>query len=146
MEIKKFTNCEYSISTDPNKLQLDVIHNFLTHSYWAKGISKEKVKKSIDNSFCFGVYEAETQIGFGRVVTDFATFDYIADVFILKEHRDKGLSKWLIKTMLELDELQNLRGWMLKTWDAHGLYKQFGFEYPKYPERIMEFNPEKMKF
>lgn len=146
MEIKEFTKDKYLISTDQNKLQLDIIHNFLTHSYWAKDINRERVKKSIDNSFCFGVYKADAQIGFARIITDFTTFAYIADVFILEEHRGKGLSKWLMKTILSFDELQNLRGWILKTWDAHGLYKQFGFEYPKYPERIMEFNPGKIQF
>lgn len=140
MIIKEFKNGDYLISTDPKKLQLNIIHGFLASSYWAKNIPIEIAKKSIDNSFCFGVYKDGNQIGFARLVTDFATFAYLADVFILEDHRGKGLSKWLMKILLEFPELQGLRTWMLKTWDAHGLYEQFGFENPKYPKRIMEFS------
>ena len=141
MVIKEFTKDEYLISTDPTKLQLNVIHNFLSSSYWAKAITKEKVRKSINNSFCFGLYKGDDQIGFARLVTDFSTFAYLADVFILEVHRGKGLSKWLMKTILEFSELHGLRTWMLKTLDAHGLYKQFGFKEPEFPQRIMEYSP-----
>ncbi len=141
MVIKEFTRGEYLISTDKAKLQLNVIHNFLSNSYWAKDISIEKVKKSVQNSFCFGVYNGKDQIGFARLVTDYATFAYLADVFILEKYRGNGLSKWLMETILECSELQGLRSWMLKTLDAHGLYKQFGFNEPEFPERVMEYNP-----
>lgn len=141
MIVREFNKNDYLISTDQVKLQLNVIHDFLTNSYWAKDISKEIVKKSIDNSFCFGLYKNDIQIGFARLITDYTTFSYLADVFILKEYRGKGLSKWLMKTMIEFPEIQSLRGWMLKTSDAHGLYKQFGFDKPAFPERIMEYKP-----
>ena len=141
MVIQEFTKDDYLISTDPDKLQLNVIHNFLSNSYWAKDIPLKKVEKSIENSFCFGVYKGGTQIGFARLVTDFSTFAYLADVFILEEYRGNGLSKWLMKTILDCSELQGLRSWMLKTLDAHGLYTQFGFNEPEFPDRVMEFNP-----
>jgi GNAT superfamily N-acetyltransferase len=98
------------------------------------------VAKSIENSFCFGIYKNEKQIGFARLITDYTTFAYLADVFILDEFRGKGLSKWLMQVIIKCPDLQNLRGWMLKTSDAHGLYRQFGFDKPRFPERIMEFS------
>lgn len=143
MIIKEFQKYNYVISTDPSKLQLKVVHEFLANSYWAKGIRFEIVKKSLDNSFCFGIYTNDIQIGFARLITDFTTFAFLADVFIVEKHRGKGLSKWLMQIMIELPELQGLRTWMLKTADAHGLYKQFGFDKPKFPERVMEFSPIK---
>lgn len=118
----------YTISTDPGKLDIEVIHQYLSkESYWAQNIPIEVVKRSIANSFCFGIYFNDNQIGFARLVTDKATFAYLADVFILPEHRGKGLSKWLIGTILAHPEMQGLRRWMLGTKDAHGLYKQFGW-------------------
>jgi GNAT superfamily N-acetyltransferase len=141
MVIQEFTKDDYLISTDPDKLQLNEIHNFLSNSYWAKDIPLKKVEKSIENSFCFGVYKGGIQIGFARLVTDFSTFAYLADVFILEEYRGNGLSKWLMKTILDYSELRGLRSWMLKTLDAHGLYTQFGFNEPEFPDRVMEFNP-----
>jgi GNAT superfamily N-acetyltransferase len=140
---REFTKEDYLISTDPSKLQLNVIHDFLTNSYWSKDIQIEIVKRSIDNSFCFGLYKNSIQIGFARLITDHSTFAYLADVFILESHRGKGLSKWLMKIIIEYPELQGLRSWMLKTLDAHTLYKQFGFTQPKFPERVMEFSPTK---
>jgi GNAT superfamily N-acetyltransferase len=140
---REFTKEDYLVSTDPSKLQLNVIHDFLAYSYWAKDIPIETVKRSIDNSFCFGLYYNKAQIGFARLITDYSTFAYLADVFILESHRGKGLSKWLMKIMIEYPELQGLRNWMLKTLDAHTLYKQFEFTQPKFPERIMEFSPKK---
>ena len=141
--IREFQQDEFLISTDSQKLQIEVIHNFLKNSYWAKNIPFSIVKNSIENSFCFGVYHKQNQIGFARLITDFTTFAYLADVFILKEFRRKELSKWLMKTIIEFPELQGLRGWMLKTSDAHGLYSKFGFASPKFPEKIMEFSPLK---
>lgn len=140
MIIKEFSNEEYLISSDPNKLQMDVIHKFLTNSYWAKGISLATVIKSVKNSYCFGVYKDNTQIGFARLITDYSTFAFLADVFIIEQHRGKGLSKWLMKIIMDFPELQGLRSWMLKTADAHGLYEQFGFGKPKFPERVMEYS------
>jgi GNAT superfamily N-acetyltransferase len=118
----------YFISTDISKLNVDVIYNFLCEeSYWAKGIPRDVVEKSISNSLCFGVYYNNEQIGFARLVTDKATFAYLGDVFILPQYRGKGLSKFLMKTIHAHPELQNLRRWWLGTKDAHGLYEQFGW-------------------
>jgi GNAT superfamily N-acetyltransferase len=118
----------YLISTDPAKLDIGVIHQYLSQqSYWAQNIPLEVVQRSIANSFCFGVYYQEQQIGFARMITDKATFGYLADVFILPDYRGKGLSKWLMATIHAHPDLQGLRRWMLGTKDAHGLYKQFGW-------------------
>ncbi len=126
----------YSISTDPAKLDIDVIHHYLSvDSYWAQNIPIDVVQRSIANSFCFGVYHYDQQIGFARMITDKATFGYLADVFVLPEHRGKGLSKWLIATIHAHPEMQGLRRWMLGTKDAHGLYKQFGWA--PLPEEIV---------
>lgn len=119
---------EYSISTDPSLLNIDVIHHYLSlESYWAKGIPRDVVIKSIENSVCFGLYCHQQQVGFARVITDKATFAYLADVFILEEHRGKGLSKWLITVIQAHPELQGLRRWLLGTRDAHGLYEKMGW-------------------
>lgn len=126
------------ISCDRARLDLDVIHQFLRQSYWAKGIPRSVVAKSIEHSLCFGVYEGDRQIGFGRVITDFATFAYISDVFILDAYRGQGLGKRLIQAMRDHPDLQGLRRWMLGTDDAHGLYQQFGFSPLRHPERLME--------
>ncbi|OIR05394.1 acetyltransferase (GNAT) family protein [mine drainage metagenome] len=118
----------YLISTDPSKLNIEVIHKYLSQeSYWAKDIPFETVKKSIEHSLCFGLYYLQEQIGFARLITDKATFAYLADVFILKEYRGKGLSKFLMSTIQSHPELLNLRRWLLATKDAHGLYEQFGW-------------------
>ncbi len=118
----------YIISTDANKIETAVVHNYLSkESYWAKDIPFDVVERSIENSFCFGVYFNNKQIGFARLITDKATFAYLADVFIIDEHTGKGLSKWLIETIHAHPQLQNLRRWILATKDAHGLYKQFGW-------------------
>jgi GNAT superfamily N-acetyltransferase len=116
-----FIKGEFRISTDPALLNIDVIHQFLSHSYWAENIPVEIVKKSIAGSICFGVYHHELQIGFARVVTDKATFAYLADVFIDEKFRGLGLSKWLMETIISHHELAGLRRWMLGTRDAHGL-------------------------
>jgi GNAT superfamily N-acetyltransferase len=118
----------YVISTDNSKIDVDTIYQYLSKdSYWAKGIPKDVVEKSIRNSLCFGVYFDDEQIGFARLVTDKATFAYLADVFILPAHRGKGLSKFLMQTIHAHPELQNLRRWWLGTKDAHSLYEQFGW-------------------
>ena len=140
IEIREFKKGEYTISNDMSKLQLNAIHGYLSRSYWAKDIDFAIVKNSVENSYCFGVYKGEEQIGFARLITDYATFAYLADVYILEEHRGKGLSKWLMEIIMSSPELKELRGWMLKTKDAHGLYRKFGFENPKFPERIMEYS------
>lgn len=140
---KTFIDKGFKISNDKSLLNFDVIYRYLdTESYWAKGIPAERLKRAIDNSICFGVYQTNDQIGFARVVTDKATFGYIADVFILPGFRNIGLSKWLMQTIINHPDLQGLRRWSLATADAHGLYSQFGFTEITRPERWMEiFTP-----
>ena len=128
----------YLISTDKRLLDVPVIHTFLAHSYWAAGIPLEVVKRSIENSLAFGLYEGERQIGFARVITDRATFAYLADVFILEDFRGLGLGAWLIEAVMSHPELQGLRRWMLVTKDAHKLYRKSGFADLKNPASIME--------
>jgi GNAT superfamily N-acetyltransferase len=138
MHIYQVQKDMYTISTDKSKLDIAVIHNYLSkESYWAKNIPVATVMKSIEGSYCFGVYEAGKQIGFARVITDCATFGWIADVFILEAFRGRGLSKWLMETIMACPELQDFRRWMLATKDAHGLYEKFGFKLIDNPERFM---------
>jgi N-acetylglutamate synthase-like GNAT family acetyltransferase len=118
----------FLISTDRSKLDVDVIHRFLARSYWAEGIPRETVMRSIENSLCFGVYDNPKQIGFARVISDFATYAYVADVFILEPYRERGLGKELMASIMAHPDLQGLRRWSLGTRDAHGLYAQFGFK------------------
>jgi N-acetylglutamate synthase-like GNAT family acetyltransferase len=138
-----FIDKGYLISTDKSLLDFDVIYNYLDkQSYWAKGIPPQKLKSAIENSICFGVYHNKNQIGFARVITDKATFAYIADVFILPGFRKKGLSKWLMQTIMNFPDFADLRRWSLATADAQGLYSQFGFTQITRPERWMEiFTP-----
>lgn len=126
------------VSTDRRKLDLDVIHSFLTNCYWCPGIPRAVVARSIRGSLCFGVYVDKRQVGFARVITDYATYGYLADVFILEGHRGHGLSKWMMQCIMRHPALQNLRRWSLVTRDAHGLYEQYGFVRPARPERYME--------
>ena len=129
---------EFLFSTDRKKLDIEYIHHYLSlESYWAKNIPIQIVKTSIEGSLCFGVYLNNQQIGFARVITDYATFGYLADVFIVEEYRGKGLSKWLMQTIFDNEELQGFRGWMLGTKDAHGLYEKFGFKLTNDTTRIM---------
>lgn len=129
----------YLYSTDKKKLQFDVIFNYLTNdSYWAQGISSDILKRSIENSECFGIYNCGEQVGFARVVTDKATFGYLGDVFVLPPHRGKGLSKNLMAFILKHPELQGFRRWLLLTKDAQSLYSQFGFIKFHAPDRCME--------
>lgn len=118
----------FLISTDRSKLDLDAIHSFLSRSYWAEGIPRETVARSIENSLCFGVYDGARQIGFARVISDFATYAYLADVFILEPYRERGLGRELIASIMAHPDLQGLRRWSLGTRDAQGLYAQFGFK------------------
>jgi len=128
----------FVFSDDRNKLDAEAVHQYLTQdSYWAKGIPLETVKRSIENSLCFGVYKEGKQIGFARWITDKATFGYLADVYILPSYRGLGLSKKLMSLMLFHQDLQGLRRYMLATLDAHGLYAQFGFKAIEHPERLM---------
>ena len=129
-----------TVDLDPARLDLAVVHGFLAESYWAKGIPLETVRRSIRNSLCFGLYEAENQIGFARVVSDRATFAYLADVFVLESHRGRGLGKLLMGAVVAHPDLQGLRRWMLATRDAHGLYAQYGFTPLPVPERFMQLH------
>ena len=128
----------YDISTDPSRLQLAAIHAYLTRSYWSPGVPEDVVARAIANSLCFGIYLGDAQVGFARVVTDKASFAYLADVYVLEEHRRQGLSKRLVETIQAHPDLQGLRRFMLATKDAHALYAQFGFRPVAAPERLME--------
>jgi N-acetylglutamate synthase-like GNAT family acetyltransferase len=127
----------FLISTDRSLLDVDVIHGFLARSYWAAGIPRATVVRAIENSLCFGVYDGAEQVGFARVISDFATFAYIADVFILEPYRERGLGKELMASIMAHPDLQGLRRWSLGTRDAHGLYAQFGFTPVDNPSPIM---------
>jgi GNAT superfamily N-acetyltransferase len=150
--MKEYRRAEFLISTSRERLNLDVIHGFLTNCYWAKGIPREVVARSIEHALCFGIYDespllakgarhgAPAQVGFARVITDFATIAYIGDVFVLETYRRRGLGKWLMQCIMQHPALQNLRRWILTTRDAHGLYSQVGFTPVKVPERFMELH------
>lgn len=130
---------EFVVSSDRARLQIEVIHKYLAEeSYWAKERTLEQTERAIKNSLSFGVYRGENQIGFARVVSDFATFAYLGDVFILPEFQGAGLGKFLMRAIIEHPDLQNLRRWILATRDAHALYEKFGFQNLKHPERWME--------
>lgn len=130
---------EYEIDTDKRRLDIAAIHRFLSNeSYWAKSRTLEQTLTAIENSLCFGLYKGKEQVGFTRVVTDKATFAYVGDVYVLETHRGKGLSKWLMKTIVEQPDLQGMRRWLLATRDAHGLYEKFEFSGLVHPDRWME--------
>lgn len=129
---------EFQISTDPARMNVAMIHDFLTRTYWAEGIQESTVRRSIANSLCFGVFCSGRQIGFARVVTDRATFAYLADVFVLEGFRGRGLSKWMMETIVAHPDLQGLRRWLLATRDAHELYRKYGFTGLPVPGRFME--------
>jgi GNAT superfamily N-acetyltransferase len=128
----------FTISTEKERLDREVIHEFLRGSYWAKGIPREMVDRSIENSLCFGLYDGENLVGFARVITDNATFGYLSDVFVLESHRGRGLATWFMEVVLAHPDLRGIRRWMLATADAHGLYRKVGFAALSKPERIME--------
>lgn len=139
MSAASSTGDGFTISADRSKLDLDVIHGFLSTSYWSSGIPREVVERGVRNSLCFGVYDpAGRQVGFARVISDFASFAYLADVFILEPHRGKGLSKRLMEHIVAHPDLQGLRRWMLATRDAQSLYARFGFTPLHAPERFMQ--------
>jgi len=129
---------EIIISDDKSKLDVELIHKFLTTSYWAKGRTIDEVKNSIEHSICFGVYKDGKQIGFARILTDYTVIAYLMDVFILEEFRGKGFSKLLLKRIFDDDKFKRVKKWMLATKDAHSLYAQFGFGEIKNPDRLME--------
>jgi GNAT superfamily N-acetyltransferase len=133
----------YVISTDPARLDLDGMQRFLERSYWAGGIPRDLMERALANSLPFGIYDANGQVGFARVISDHATFGYLADVFVLPAHRGKGLSKWLMECVLAHPELQGFRRWVLVTRDAHGLYRHFGFHELEQPDRYMELRPRR---
>ena len=132
----------FTISTDPSRLDRDSIVDFLTRAYWASGRPRERTERALDNSLVFGLYDGDRQIGLARVVSDYAIFAYLCDVFIHEDYRAQGLGKWLIETVMSHPDLQGLRRWTLATRDAHGLYRQFGWHDLQSPEKWMElFRP-----
>lgn len=139
---RRWQRGEFTVDTDRSRVDLDVVHGFLTTCYWAKGIPRDVVKRSIDGALNFGIYRdggdgRGEQVGFARVITDYATYAYVGDVFVLEPFRGQGLSKWLMECMTGHPDLQGLRRWVLATRDAHGLYRQFGFTEIANPDRWM---------
>ena len=134
----QWTKDDFSITTDKALVDVDYVHQFLSQSYWAENIPMEVVQRSIEGSLCFSLFHKQQQIGFARVITDEATFAYLCDVFVDEKWRGKGLSKWLMKTIMEYPGLQSLRRFALITRDAHGLYRQFGFEPINNADRWMQ--------
>ena len=133
-----WTRDAYTVSTDPARLDPVAIHAYLTTSYWARGIPLATVERSLGHSLCFGLFHGGSQVGFARMITDRATFAYLADVYVLEAHRGQGLSVWLMECILGHPDLQGLRRLMLATRDAHALYARFGFATPAQPEMLME--------
>jgi GNAT superfamily N-acetyltransferase len=128
----------YLMTTDKARLDLEGVHSFLKTSYWAAGISADVVMRSVENSLAFGLFKGDEQLGFARVVTDYATFAYLADVFVLEPHRRQGLGKWMMEVVFSHPELQGLRRWILATRDAHELYRRYGFTELEEPTIFME--------
>ena len=128
----------YSISTNPARLDLDAIHAYLVRAYWCEGIPRQTMERAMANSLCFGLFRGKDQVGLARVVTDSATFAYLCDVYVLENHRGKGLGKWLMERVMAHPALQGLRRFSLATRDAHNLYRQFGFRELSKPESKME--------
>jgi GNAT superfamily N-acetyltransferase len=133
-----FERAEYSISTDPDRLDLDAIHAYLARAYWCEDIPRQTLERAITNSLCFGLFHGKDQVGLARVITDSATYAYLCDVYTLEAHRGKGLAKWLMQCVMAQAALQGLRRFTLATRDAHGLYRQFGFRELSKPESKME--------
>ena len=134
---------EFLVTTDPARLDIDFIHGYLARSYWAQDIPRVIVERGIANSLCFGVFDRDRQVGFARVITDYATFAYLADVFIIESHQGQGLSKFLMECIVNDPRLQGFRRWVLGTRDAHGLYAKYGFKPLANPDRFMEIhNPD----
>ena len=130
----------YDVSTDKARFDIEAIHAFLARTYWSPGVPRAVVERAIEHSLCFGVFHGDAQVGFARVVTDRATFAYLADVYLLEAHRGRGLARRLVGEILAHPELQGLRRIMLATRDAHGLYAKFGFQPLGKPERMMELH------
>ena len=131
---------DYEITTDPTRFDIDAIHAFLSRSYWSPGVPKAIVERAIAHSLCFGVLHGKEQVGFARVITDRATFAYLADVYVLEAHRGKGLSRRLMEAVMHHADLQGLRRMLLVTRDAHGLYAGYGFKPLAVPDRMMEIH------
>jgi GNAT superfamily N-acetyltransferase len=131
---------DYQISSDPARMDVEAIHAFLSQTYWARGIPRATVARALAHSLCFGVFAGRAQVGFARVVTDQATFAYLADVYLLEAHRGRGLARRLVQAVLADMRLQGLRRWLLVTRDAHALYRPLGFEPVAHPDRIMEIH------
>ena len=136
--MNSWVNGQFTVTCDTSRMDRTVIAEFLASTYWAHGIPAATVEKSLANSLCFALLDTEEQIGFARVITDYATIAYLADVFVLPQYRGRGLSKWLMECVLSHPELQGLRRWILATLDAHGLYARYGFTPLKRPEIFME--------
>ena len=146
--LQMFTRCDFLISSDPVKIDVGMVQHYLAYeSYWASDITRETVERFLRYSLCYGVYDhttaSDTQIGFARVISDFSTFAYLTDVFILSSYRGQGLGKWLISCILVHDKLKNLRKWTLNTKDAHGLYRRFGFQVSPDPQTHMTYRPQR---
>ena len=136
---RQWTRPPFEISTDSARLDLAVIHKYLAEeSYWARNIPMDLVAKSIAHSRCYGIYDGKAQVGFGRLITDHATFAYVGDIFVLDSHRGQGLSKWLVECMLADPDVQGLRNWTLYTQDAQSLYARYGFQHPEDPRSVMQ--------
>jgi GNAT superfamily N-acetyltransferase len=136
---------DYLISTDSTRLDIRLIHDFISNqSYWGQGRRLETVQRALSNSLNFGIYKDDEQVGFARVVTDYCTFAWLADVFVIESHRGMRLSKWLMEVIISHPQLMNMRRWVLATKDAHGLYSQFGFKPLLQPERWMEWFQEQL--
>lgn len=131
---------EFVVSDDPARLDLGLVHSFLRRAYWSEDIPREVLERGLRHSLCFGVYEGSRQVGFGRAITDRATYAYVADVFVIESHRGRGLAKLFMRALMGHPELQGLRRWALVTGDAHELYRQFGFTALTHPERHMEIH------
>jgi GNAT superfamily N-acetyltransferase len=138
--VVEYRKGDFLVSTDRSRLDVQAIYEFLTHCYWAKGIPAATVARSIANSLCFGVYDGERQVAFARVISDFATFAYIGDVFVLETYWGRGLGKWLMECVVKHPSLTGLRRWVLVTRDAHGLYAQSGFTPLRTPDGWMEIH------
>ena len=136
--VREFHQSGLLISTARERLDVAMIHEFLTSSPWAQGISRETVERALQTSFCFGVYEGDRQVGFARVITDFATFAYVCDFFIVESHRGRGLAKWLISSILECPDIRCLQRTCIVTAEAHGFYRQMGFMGVQRPDAYLE--------
>jgi ribosomal protein S18 acetylase RimI-like enzyme len=138
---------DYTVSTDPARLDVDAVYDYLSRSYWAQGIPRETVERALQNSLCFGLFDGEKQIGLARVVTDRITYAYLCDVFVLESYQGKGLGTWLMQCVVGHPDLRELRRWQLVTRDAHALYQKVGFKPLTEPERHMEKTyPEILNF